>query len=84
MHYFSKYGEDVAKKKEDYRELVENLRLAECQLDKLFDKTTKIQDILQEKELLEESLKATIFIYEEQVKLHREFHGDVAAVDIER
>lgn len=78
------YGDDVAKKKADYRELVENLRLAECHLENLFEEKSNLQDTLQEKELLEESLKATIFIYDEQVKLHREFHGNVAAVDIER
>lgn len=78
------FGDDVTKKKQDYRELVEGLRQAESRLDKLFDQQTKLQEVLQNKELLAESLKETLCIYEEQVKLHRQFHGDVAAVDIQR
>lgn len=77
-------GDDASQKKQDYRKLVESLRQAECQLDKLFDQQTKLQEVLQEKELMDESLKETIFIYEEQVNLHRQFHGDVAAIDIQR
>ncbi|XP_053392897.1 phosphatidylinositol 3-kinase regulatory subunit gamma-like [Mercenaria mercenaria] len=78
------YEDDVPRKKEDYRELVENLRQAECCLEELFDKQTTVQMDLQKKELLAESLKTTMFVYEEQIELHRQFHGDVSAIDIER
>lgn len=77
------YEEDVLQKKKDYRVLIEQVRQQECQLESLLDEQMDIQSAIQEKELQLQGLRETIFIYEEQVNLHREFHGDVPVLDIQ-
>lgn len=75
--------EDVFKKKQEYRELIETVRQQECKLECLLDEQMDVQAMLQDKELMLQSLRETIFVYEEQVSLHREFHGDIPVLDIQ-
>ncbi|KAL4240338.1 Phosphatidylinositol 3-kinase regulatory subunit alpha [Mactra antiquata] len=74
---------DEAKKKRDYRDLIECLRIEETKLEILYEEQAEVQTELQKKERLAESLQETESIYKQQVDLHRQFHGEVSPVHIQ-
>lgn len=74
---------DESKKKKHYRQLVEQLRQDDMKLEKMYDEQSRINTELMNHQQISDGLAATIAIYEEQVDLHRQFHGDISALEIQ-
>ncbi|KAH3860622.1 hypothetical protein DPMN_023532 [Dreissena polymorpha] len=77
------FGDD-SKRKQDYRELVEKLRCEENELSHMYEEQEICLQDLNENTKLLEALEMTVAVYTEQVERHREFHGDVAAGELNK
>lgn len=77
------FGDDT-KRKQEYRELVEKLRCEEVELGIMYVQQEACLRELKDNTKLLEALEMTVTVYTEQVERHRQFHGDVAAGDLNK
>lgn len=77
-------SDDIEKEMARLRQINKDFQIREQEYDNLYEQHTKTQLDLQLKHQALDAFKETITVFEEQMELHKRFHGEAAQHEIPR
>ncbi|XP_053394066.1 phosphatidylinositol 3-kinase regulatory subunit alpha-like isoform X1 [Mercenaria mercenaria] len=77
-------SDDIQQEKSRLRQINKDFQTKELEYDSLYDEHSKTQLDLQLKHQALDAFKETIAVFEEQMELHKRFHGEAAPHEIQR
>jgi len=77
-------SDDIQQEKGRLRQINKDFQAKETEYDSLYEEHSRTQLDLQLKHQALDAFKETIAVFEEQMELHRRFHGDAAPHEMQR